>query len=109
MFEKYDWKGNVRELKNVIESMVIICDEDTLKIKHIPDISHSQIMKSYLESEENSDSDSNNTLEVIIKQKEIQAIRWALDKTDGNKAKAAKILGISPQSLNYKLKKFNIM
>ena len=36
-FMNYNWPGNVRELKNVVERAMILVDEDTLLMEHLPD------------------------------------------------------------------------
>lgn len=91
----YQWPGNVRELENVIEHACAICRERTIMIEHLPNE-----LKSGFESRElypeNVDEDEPG---VIVK---------ALNKSDWNKAKAARILGISRQTIYRKIKEYNL-
>jgi DNA-binding NtrC family response regulator len=96
----YDFPGNVRELKHMIENAVILCNGDTLRINHF------ESLKKYLHSTLDIDGPANPTfnLELI----ERNTISLALQKSDYNKSKAAGLLEISRQALDRKLKKWNI-
>jgi len=47
IFINYRWPGNIRELKNLMERLMITVDEDIIKAEHLPDIFHKQNMKEY--------------------------------------------------------------
>jgi len=88
----YQWPGNVRELENLIQRLVIITDGDFIHVTDLP-----ALMKFYV----NQKKDVNRTLADV----EIEHIRHVLASVDGNKTKAAKILGIDRKTLREKLKK----
>ena len=91
----YQWPGNVRELEHAIEHACAICRERTIMIEHLPNE-----LKSGFESRElRPESVDKNEPGLIVK---------ALNKSDWNKAKAARILGISRQTIYRKIKEYNL-
>jgi transcriptional regulator with PAS, ATPase and Fis domain len=99
----YHWPGNVRELENAIERAVVLCQGVALTIEDFPrEIrelkSHNSL---YL-----SDIESNSSLPDMMEELEKKYILKALDEALGQPSKAAKKLGISRQSLLYKMNKF---
>ena len=88
----YQWPGNVRELENLIQRLVIIKDDDFIHVTDLP-----ALMKFYV----NQKKDVNRTLADV----EIEHIRHVLASVNGNKTKAAKVLGIDRKTLREKLKK----
>jgi len=91
-FIEYDWKGNVRELENLIERMIVLEDSDIIDMDSIPKMSKkSEIL---------------NTLNLEMLEK--QAILKALERSEGKKKKAAQLLGVHPSTLYRKLTKLNI-
>ena len=101
-FMAYDWPGNVRELKNVIERAMILGEGDTLLLEHLPmEIvggNQEQIMTGLRLPPEGISMDK---LEEAL-------VREALKMTGGNQTKAARLLGISRDSLRYRMQKFGI-
>ncbi|MDC7233542.1 MAG: sigma-54 dependent transcriptional regulator [Spirochaetales bacterium] len=97
LFLKHDWPGNIRELKNTIERMVIFCDEDEITTGLLP-----EQYKGYDSQDDGvflkSASDS-ITKEIILD---------ALERTGGNRSKAADLLGITRRTLYNKVKKLGI-
>ncbi|MDB4500765.1 sigma-54 dependent transcriptional regulator [Akkermansiaceae bacterium] len=97
----YDWPGNVRELRTAIEHAVVMSNDDTLDIFHLPE---------FLErnSIENESLSPKNTLapaeEFNLHVLEQRAICGALVSTSGNRTKAAGLLGISRRTLQRKLR-----
>ncbi len=94
-FMQYDWPGNVRQLKNVIERAVVLARGERVTIKELPEeiLSHHQKIK------------SDGTVKPL-KVLERQAINDALLVCNGNKSKAAKKLGISRKTFYKRLKEF---
>jgi two-component system response regulator AtoC len=94
----HDWKGNVRELKNVIERAIAISDpsETTLTTNHLSD---------YLNSD-NVLTASQDT--ITLKDYEKIIIYNTLKKANFNKSKAADLLGIKRQTLYKKMKEYSI-
>lgn len=100
----YDWPGNVRELNNLLERSVIICNEDTLKPKHLGSFV-SKVLENNIEQSLSADA----PLEQVRRNAEINAIKQVLKLTKGNRSKAANMLKISRTSFYDKLKKYNIL
>lgn len=97
--EKYDWLGNVRELENLFERVIVLGVGDKVTVE---DIKRSDItQKGYVKIDE--DKEDLKSLEKIEK----RAILKTLEECDGNKTKAADILGVTARTLRNKLKKYN--
>jgi len=95
----YSWPGNVRQLRNVIERMVILTEEGIVYKKHLPqEIQQSGVPQSI---------NTGSVLNQETKKTEEELILRALEECDGNKSKAAKKLGIPRSTLYYKLKDLN--
>ena len=100
---KYHWPGNVRELGNVIERAVVLAEEAILVPENFPlDLSESQ------EREKVEDFFDGHSLKAAQKILEKRLITKALEATDGNRTKAARILEISHPSLLSKIKLYDI-
>ncbi|WP_378186991.1 sigma-54-dependent transcriptional regulator [Aquimarina sp. W85] len=89
ILERYDWPGNIRELENVIQRAVILCDKN-IEVIHLPDS-----LKYTIQFPE----DSLLTLKEIEK----RYIQKVLHSTNNNKTKAAEILGIDRKTIRLKL------
>jgi len=93
----YSWKGNVRELKNIMERAVALTRHDQIVLEDLPEAIRSFQSKTY--SDENS-----NFIDLISMDKiEQQYIEFVLKKVDGNKKRAADILGFDRRTLYRKL------
>lgn len=111
--ENYSWPGNVRQLRNVIERMVVLADGDRLTMADIPDeitnveattpivatIAPIPTASNAAPTEKNANS---------LADAEKNAILNALEKSGYNKTKAAERLGISRRTLHRKLKEWSI-
>jgi DNA-binding NtrC family response regulator len=103
---EYDWPGNVRELENVMERALVLSEGDLLQEDDLP----------FLPTEHGPDTtlidasfpkegvDLNQAVEGI----EERLLRKALEQAKGVKAEAARLLGIKPSALYYKLEKYGI-
>ncbi|HQA74889.1 helix-turn-helix domain-containing protein, partial [Flavobacterium sp.] len=89
ILERYDWPGNIRELENIIQRAVIMC-EKVIDIEHLPD---------HLKYALNFSTETLQPLKIIEK----QYIEKVLRATDNNKTKAAKILQIDRKTIREKL------
>lgn len=98
LFLDYPWPGNIRELKSVIESAVMVSDSEYITISDLP-----MNLQQYATGrrEEIGTKAIRN-----IEEGERSVIEEALRQTNGNKAKAAQALGISTRTLYRKLEKF---
>lgn len=104
IFKNYNWPGNIRELKNVIESSFNLTYDNIIKVDDLPDYMFS------VKSDTLSIADiitSEKSLTELIQNYEKDIIEYAM-KNSHNVTEAAKILKISRQALNYKLSKYNI-
>jgi len=97
---QYPFPGNVRELRNLAERLTLMSDGNNINVEHIPmEIKHTPI---YLEEI----SFDNQPLNKIIEEVERKAIKFALEKAGGNKAKAAERLGLPASTLKSKIARF---
>jgi transcriptional regulator with PAS, ATPase and Fis domain len=102
----YGWPGNVRELRNVIERIVVLESGKAILPDHLPkeilypkgDGSRLTFGSGILLPEKGL------SLDLV----ERDLILQALDKSGGNKTQAAKLLGITYDSLRYQIKKFGL-
>lgn len=108
-FLQYHWPGNVRQLEHVIEGCLnLVYDERTIGYDHLP-----PVLKNKIEHQERPLISEHSlqfegSLPEQIESLERIMIEQALKNSDGNITKAGEQLGISRQSLNYKLKKYLI-
>lgn len=112
IFKNYAWKGNVRELKHIIESMVSITEEKLLTIKSLPIYMKDKIEFNGKNKETFGESyilkEPITSLKETLIQAESEAINRALNYTKGHVNKAAEMLGIPRQTLKYRMDKLNI-
>lgn len=100
IFRNYEWTGNVRELRNVIERASILENGELITTEHLP----ADLVGGKLQS----GSDSEFLLPsggIPLQDVELQLVRQAIKRTGGNITKAAQLLDISRDQLRYRLKK----
>jgi arginine utilization regulatory protein len=114
-FNAHDWPGNVRELEHTIEgAMNLIIDEDTLTDEYLPmrlrvKKADSELQVTYLKQPSGSEKEeTESSLQERMDHFEKKCILDVLEKTNHNISQAAKILGIRRQSLQYRMKKFEL-
>ncbi|WP_136810243.1 sigma-54 dependent transcriptional regulator [Desulfosediminicola flagellatus] len=109
MLVNYSWPGNVRELRHVIERGCVMCTGTTMLIEHLPHELHKKENTRNYSSALPTDPLS-NTIRVpetpIRSEKE--TILMILSQVGGNKAKAARLLGMDRSTLYRKLKRYNV-
>jgi len=93
-------KGNVRELKNMLERAIIACEDDKLRLKHFCDLSPRATHGNFAASQ------AEPVLDLDILQK--NAIIQALKQSGFNKTRAASLLNITWQALERRMKKFGL-
>ncbi|MBI5025800.1 MAG: nif-specific transcriptional activator NifA [Nitrospirae bacterium] len=95
----YDWPGNVRELENTIERLVVMSDKNIIKPSDFPLNLRSPVVKITLQKE---------SLKSSLEETEKAGIINALEKTGWVQARAAKLLGLTPRQIGYKMRKYGI-
>jgi len=93
-FRNYDWPGNVRELENVIQRLVVMTDGDLIEVPDLPCLMRFSALQK---------TGFTRTLAEV----EAEYIGNVLESVDGNKTRAADILGIDRKTLRQKLKNSN--
>lgn len=97
---QFDWPGNVRQLINAVQNAVIVCDGDKIEPRHLPpEIVH---------GEGDDSASTGDTAGMSLDQLEKHAIRDTLRATGGNRAQAAKMLGIGERTLYRKLQDYGL-
>lgn len=95
----YDWPGNVRELRNVLERAMTFSEHGKIQLEDLPE---------YIVDKVENKNFVNDTSFKMAESAERTAIEKALFASEGNKTKAAELLGISRSGLYEKLKKFQL-
>jgi len=100
---EYDWPGNVRELENLLERLVILCEDDRIELPHLPPqirslISEKKIPRPTL-------GDHGIDFNTAVEEFENRLIEEALRRTKGNKQAAARLLGLKRTTLVAKLRR----
>lgn len=124
LFKAYHWPGNVRELEHVIEAgMNMMMDEDDLSMHHLPyhfrfkhgeDRPKAQLQTNSLQQTAAADTfvytspEQTTDFQTQMERFEKQYIVHYLEKMDDNISQTAKLLGMSRQSLQYRMKKLHI-
>ena len=103
--EEYEWPGNVRELRNIIERAIILENEETLMLEHLP---------RELISKAGDIASGPMSLRIPpegidIEDVERELIRQALEISDGNQSKAAQKLNLGIDAFRYRMKKFGFL
>lgn len=106
MLQNYYWKGNIRELRNVMERVTLLLEEDELKDRHFQFL----IPQGQTEIKHSKDEfilkvpSKGIKIEVVLR----KLIEDTLKITDGNQVKAAKVLGLSRSKLRYRMEQLGI-
>lgn len=102
LFMRYDWPGNIRELKSAMEYAYVIAESGLIEPQHLPsNLINSEKRNSHQPApiDASIDYDNNNEKAVLME---------ALRQSGGNKTKAAKILGIHRMTVWNRMKKYGI-
>ncbi|MBI5901509.1 MAG: sigma-54-dependent Fis family transcriptional regulator [Rhodocyclales bacterium] len=98
LLKAYDFPGNVRELENIIERGVAICNGVRIEVTQLPDDLRELAIRTFRKKEGRLPS---------LEEQERDYIRWVLAEAGGNQTLAAQILGIDRVSLWRKLKRYD--
>ena len=102
ILKEYDWPGNVREMENLVERLVILADKERID---------AELIRPYLtmpSREEFVDAELGGEAAPSLKSLEKSVIIDALRRSGGIQHKAARELGITPRQMGYRVKKFNL-
>ena len=101
----FSWPGNIRELENTIKRLTILCDNDTVQFDDLPE--HIQQNSKIISTNEEDIIEDGKSFNKAVKDYEKRLILEALEKSNGIKSKAAKLLNINRTTLVEKIKKQN--
>ena len=99
MLMAYHWPGNVRELENCIERAVLMSNDDVIHGHHLPPT---------LQTAEASHTEARDTLQQALDNFERETLMDALKSARGNKAKAARALGMTERVMGLRVQKHGI-
>jgi len=122
----YEWPGNVRELENAVQTALVMSKKDFLLLSNFPLFasrdqvinrnfhkisSYEQAFQDIIESalKDSITGGESNLYKFVIGRLEKVLIRKVLDRADGSQTKAAKILGISRNTLRFRIKEYNLL
>ena len=103
MLVRYNWLGNVRELENAIESMVVLSKSEELTADYLPENiaqQHNRVARIYLDIPDEGISLDEVERELLVK---------ALEKAEWNQSKAARLLSITRKTLIYRMEKHGLI
>ncbi|MDJ0807531.1 MAG: sigma-54 dependent transcriptional regulator [Gammaproteobacteria bacterium] len=101
---RYQWPGNVRELKNLCERMLILFSGRQVELQNLP----LEIRQARVEAKTVAGGFLLPEMGISLDDLEADLIRQALSKALGNRSKAARLLGLSRDTLLYRIKKYAI-
>ena len=96
VFMSYPWPGNIRELEHAVEHGFVLCQTALMLFKHLP-----LEIKEYLQVPKELNTEKAGLAK--------EDILYDFEKTDLNKSKAARVLGIARRSMYNKIEEFNII
>ncbi len=99
MFMQYSWPGNIRELRNTVERLVLLTRSDTIESKDLPE---------QIREKEDQQPEITLRLSQSLEEIEKKVIGSILVQVTQNRTLAAKIMGISLRALHYKIKRYGL-
>lgn len=100
LFRKYDWPGNIRELRNIVKRLILLSTGDIAGEEDLPE--------DMLLDLESTIGDAGSDLKLAQEQREKELIEKMLKEANYNKLQAAKLLNINRSTLYAKMEKYNI-
>ena len=101
---QHPWPGNVRELRNLMESLVVFCKGDTLRMEDLPP----ELRIGRPPASPSSEAEPPRFPDLNLDTIERQAVLQALERSQGNRQRAAKLLGMGLRTLQKKLKEYGL-
>ncbi|MDH5446374.1 MAG: sigma-54 dependent transcriptional regulator [Gammaproteobacteria bacterium] len=108
--KNYSFPGNVRELENILERAMTLCESDLISAEdlQLPDGNEKAASSNPLSPQLDEDNPESSGLDPMLENTEREVIIKALEQTRYNKTAAAKLLGISFRAMRYRIKKLGI-
>ncbi len=105
LLQRYRWPGNVRELENALERALVLAEDEEIGPEALPDA----VQRSVAPGPPPAHPDPDD-LSVKRAQRALEAdlIRRALERTQGNRTRAAELLELSPRALLYKIREYGL-
>ena len=103
LLDAYRWPGNVREVANVMQRAAILALGGVILAEHLPPSLRGEDLK---DPDAAPDAARGDESPITVEEAERRAIRKALVETEGNRTRAARLLGISRRTLLYRLKRY---
>ncbi|MBN2704799.1 MAG: sigma-54-dependent Fis family transcriptional regulator [Pontiellaceae bacterium] len=100
LLQNHSWPGNIRELANAMKRAAILSPTEIILPEHLP--TAIKPISGGVEAQ------SGPTVVKTVERAEVEAIRSALQQTEGNRTRAAELLGISRRTLLYKIKRYEL-
>jgi len=104
----YDWPGNVRELENMVERLVILCEDSTIDTPILPGnlVNGTRMAEARMPATIN---EKGVNLSAMVRELEGRMINEALKQTGGNKQAAARLLGLKRTTFAAKLRRCGVI
>ena len=106
--KNHSWPGNVRELENVLERALVLADGEILNASDLPSFTRGGAAPTPRNGDDPNIPEGGLDLTRAVEGLEERLLREALDRADGVKAEAARLLGLKASALYYKLEKYGI-
>jgi transcriptional regulator with PAS, ATPase and Fis domain len=108
LFRDHDWPGNIRELENLTERLVLMAKGEQIVMEDVP----AELIEAVEAAAQTASPDEKKSIKDLIREKtgdiEKQMIVRVLEECEGNISKAARQLGLSRRGLHLKLAKYNL-
>jgi DNA-binding NtrC family response regulator len=108
MLLRYEWPGNIRELENLIERMMLLAQNNIITLQEIPGEFKTAVDKAIITQTDNSKKPFKDFMRNHMENVERQMIIKCLEESGGNVTKAAKELGLSRKGLQLKMIKYGL-
>jgi two-component system response regulator AtoC len=105
LLKRFRWPGNVRELENALERALVLAEEDEIGPDELPEPVRAAAAPEPVPSALGPDDFSVKRAQRVM---EADLIRRALERTGGNRTRAAELLELSPRALLYKIREYGL-
>jgi len=105
LLQRYRWPGNVRELENALERALVLSEDDEIGPDALPDAVQRTLAPEPVPGSLDPDDLSVKRAQRVL---EADLIRRALERTQGNRTRAAELLELSPRALLYKIREYGL-